>query len=196
MMKIAVYGGSFDPPHKGHRLLADNLADFCGVEKVLIIPTAMSPFKQSSGASPEDRLSMCELAFNSPLFEVSDVEISRGGKSYTVDTLRQVKKLYPESDLYLFMGDDMLLSLDRWYCYEEILSLCTVVAACRTEKLDKLQEMRDYVQARLGTDKVKICTSVPVEVSSTLVREHLRQGDFFGLEESVCEYIRARGLYK
>ena len=138
MMKIAIYGGSFDPPHKGHRLLAESLAHICDAQRVLVIPAAISPFKNTSGASAEDRLHMCELAFDSPIFQVSNLEIERGGKSYTVDTLRQIKKLYSDSQLFLFMGEDMLLSLDRWYKYEEILELCTPVAACRTQHLEML----------------------------------------------------------
>ena len=132
MAKIAVYGGSFDPPHKGHVLLANNLGDFCKAEKILVIPTAMSPFKNSSGASEADRLEMCRRAFADSRFEVLDIEVARGGKSYTVDTLNEIKKMYPESELFLFMGDDMLLSFNRWYKYKEISELCTIVSACRT----------------------------------------------------------------
>ena len=81
MEKIAIYGGSFDPPHKGHKLLACNLAEICGADKVIIIPTALSPFKESSGATAQERYEMCRMAFNEPLFEVSDIEINRGGKT-------------------------------------------------------------------------------------------------------------------
>ena len=98
MKKIAIYGGSFDPPHKGHKLLAENLASVCGAEKVIIIPTALSPFKNSSSATAEDRLNMCKLFFKEDLFSISDIEIKRGGKSYTVDTVSELKKLYPEDD--------------------------------------------------------------------------------------------------
>ncbi len=131
MEKIAIYGGSFDPPHIGHKLLAENLSRFCGADKVIVIPTALSPFKNSGCASAEHRLRMCEILFAEPIFSVSDIEIKRGGKSYTIDTLNEIKKMYPDCRLYLFMGDDMLLSFNRWYKYNEILKLCTIVAACR-----------------------------------------------------------------
>lgn len=197
MMKIAVYGGSFDPPHKGHKLLAKNLALQCGTDKVVIIPTAMSPFKDSSGATATERYEMCKLAFNDSLFEVSDIEISRGGKSYTVDTLREVKKLYPESHLYLFMGDDMFLSLDRWYKYKEILELCVVVAACRTVELEKLNEMKSFAKnvLKLQDDGFLICESVPIEISSTEIRRNLKGGNGDYLDEGVFTYIKNRGLY-
>lgn len=197
MMKIAVYGGSFDPPHKGHKLLAENLARQCGADKVIVIPTAMSPFKESSGATSADRYEMCKRAFSEPLFEVSDIEIARGGKSYTVDTLREVKKLYPQSQLYLFMGDDMFLSLNRWYKYEEILKLCVVVAACRTTNLEKLEDMKVFARKvlNLQDDGFMICESVPVQISSTEIRENLKNGEADYLEEAVFTYIKNRGLY-
>lgn len=196
MMKIGIYGGSFDPPHRGHKLLAESLASFCGAEKVIVIPTAMSPFKNTSGASSQDRLEMCKLAFSEKLFQVSDLEIKRGGKSYTVDTLHQIKELYPDSQLFLFMGDDMLLSLDRWYKYEEILRLSTPVAACRTQRLDKLSEMKKFVEEKLGgTGKAMISSCVPVEISSTEIRAGLKKGECSLIDEKVYEYIISRGLY-
>ncbi|MBO5065048.1 MAG: nicotinate (nicotinamide) nucleotide adenylyltransferase [Clostridia bacterium] len=196
-MRIAVYGGSFDPPHKGHKLLAENLAGQCGAEKVIVIPTAMSPFKDKSGATSADRYEMCRLAFSEPLFEVSDIEIVRGGKSYTVDTLRKVKQLYPQSQLYLFMGDDMFLSLDRWYKYEEILDLCTVVAACRTTRLEKLHDMKEFAKKvlNMNSDSFILCESVPLQISSTEIRMNLKNGVGDYLEEEVFTYIKNRGLY-
>lgn len=195
MNKIGIYGGSFDPPHKGHRLLAENLMKACGALKVMIIPTAMSPFKSSSGASAEDRLQMCRLAFADERFEVSDIEISRGGKSYTVDTVNAVKAMNPDAELYLFMGDDMFLSFDRWYKYREILSMCTIVTACRTENREKLQSMKDFAEHVLG-NKVIICEDVPLEISSTRIRQDLSSGDSGLVSSEVMEYIRLRGLYR
>lgn len=194
MVKIGIYGGSFDPPHKGHRLLAENLMKSCGALKVMVIPTAMSPFKNSSGASAEDRLQMCRLAFSEEFFDVSDIEISRGGKSYTVDTVKAVKGMYPDAELYLFMGDDMLLSFDRWYKYRDILSMCTLVTACRTENREKLQAMKDFARDVLG-EKVIICEDVPLEISSTRIREDLSSGDSEFVSPEVMDYIRSRGLY-
>lgn len=198
MEKIAVFGGSFDPPHNGHKLLALNLAQKCNADKIIIMPTALSPFKNSSGASSENRLEMCKILFNDPIFEVSDIEARRGGKSYTVDTLSEIKKLYPQSRLYLFMGEDMFLSLNRWYKYKEILSLCIPVAACRTENLEKLDDMKEYSKAVLGLSEGEaiICESIPIETSSTKIREDLKNGvKNRYLDEDVFAYIKARGLY-
>lgn len=196
MKKIAVYGGSFDPPHKGHVLLANSLGDFCGAQKILVVPTSMSPFKNSSGASEQDRLEMCRLAFCDSRFQVLDLEIARGGKSYTIDTMREIKSLYPESELLLFMGDDMLLSFNKWYKYKEIAELCTIVAACRTETLSELEKMRNFVASELSDVKVLLCECVPVEVSSTEIRNELKSGESKFLSSEVNNYISKKGLYK
>ena len=197
MKKIAIYGGSFDPPHKGHKLLAENLAKICDAQKVIIIPTALSPFKNSSSATAEDRLTMCRLFFKEDLFSVSDIEIQRGGKSYTVDTMRKIKEENPDSELFLFMGDDMLLSFDRWYKYEEILELATIVCACRTENLQELRNMKEFVKNVLDAeDRVLICESVPFEISSTEIRSSVKAGESKGLSEEIYNYILSRGLYQ
>ncbi len=197
MRRIAIYGGSFDPPHTGHKLLAENLAKECNADMVYIIPAATSPFKNGTNASAEERLEMCKLCFSSELFTVSDIEIKRGGKSYTIDTVKAVRDLHPESELFLFMGDDMLLSFHKWYKFREILELCRIVTACRTENLEKLEEMQSFADESLGgKDKVIISSCVPVEISSTLIRESVKNGDYINLSPEVCRYIRARGLYK
>ncbi len=197
MKKIGIYGGSFDPVHKGHRLLAENLSKEINADKVFIIPAAVSPFKKGSVASDEDRLAMCKLAFPEGLFEISDWEIKKGGTSYTVDTLREFKKFYPEDKLYLFMGDDMLLSFHKWYKYDEILKLCALVCGCRTGDSEKLSQMKEYAEnvLKLSKDEIVICESEPIEISSTEIRESLKNGETDFLNSSVYEYIKTRGLY-
>lgn len=197
MERIAIYGGSFDPPHKGHKLLAENLMKICGADRVIIIPAFLSPFKETSSASSGDRLKMCSLAFPEDYFTVSDIEIKRGGKSYTVDTLRQIKAENPDARLFLFMGDDMLLSFDKWYKYREILKLCKIVCGCRTENLRELQNMRDFVKNVLkAEDGVIICESVPYEMSSTQIRSSLKNGNTDCISREVYNYIMEKGLYK
>lgn len=197
MKRIAVYGGSFDPPHKGHKLLAKNLAEKCGAEKVIIIPASVSPFKSTTSANAEDRLEMCRLAFFEDIYCVSDIEISRGGKSYTVDTLKQLKEENPDTELFLFMGDDMLLSFDKWYRYGEILELCTLVCACRTQNLKELENMKSFVRDVLrAEDRVLICECVPYEISSTEIRASLKDKKTDCLSASVYNYITEKGLYK
>lgn len=197
MRKVGIYGGSFDPVHKGHKLLAENLSKEINADKVIIIPAAVSPFKKGTVASDEDRLNMCRLAFSEDLFTISDWEIKNGGKSYTIDTVSELKRLYPNDKLYLFMGDDMLLSFHKWYKYDEILKLCTLVCGCRTEDGEKLSLMKDYAEnvLNLKENEIVICESEPIEISSTEIRENLKKGDCDFLDEKVNEYIKSRGLY-
>ena len=140
---------------------------------------------------------MCKLFFKEGLFSISDIEIKRGGKSYTVDTLSQIKEENSDAELFLFMGDDMLLSFDKWYKHEEILKLATIVCACRTENLEKLDNMKEFVKNVLkAEDRVIICESVPFEISSTEIRSSLKTGENIGLSEDVYGYISSRGLYQ
>lgn len=198
MEKIAIYGGSFDPPHKGHKLLAERLAKKIGADKVIVIPAALSPFKNATSASPQQRLDMCRLAFGDSIFEVADTEIKRGGKSYTIDTLCEVKKLYPDSRLYLFMGEDMLLSFDKWYNYREILEIATLVCACRTENREKLAQMHLFCENVLKdrNNRVIISESVPIEISSSEIRAMDYRDMEKYLDNAVYDYIIARGLYR
>ncbi len=198
MKKVAIYGGSFDPPHKGHRLLAKNLAKACRAEKVIIIPTALSPFKKSTSATATDRLKMCQFAFSDSLFEISDTEIKRGGKSYTVDTLTEIKGNYPDSELFLFMGDDMLLSFNRWHKYEEILKLATIVCACRSDEDGILEKMQSFSENELGLEsgQIIICKAEPIEISSTEIRKGNETLKRKYLDGKVFDYINQKGLYK
>ena len=140
---------------------------------------------------------MCRIFFKEDLFHISDIEIKRGGKSYTVDTLTQIKEENPDAELYLFMGDDMLLSFDRWYKHQDILKLATLVCACRTENLQELDNMKAFVKNVLkAEERVIICESVPFEISSTEIRSSLKDGVNKGLSEEVYNYIAAKGLYQ
>ena len=199
MGNIAIYGGSFDPPHKGHKLLAENLAKECNADKVIIIPAYSSPFKDGTVANSADRLTMCRHTFTDPIFEISSIEINREGKSYTVDTIKDIKKYYPNDNLFLFMGDDMFLSLANWYKYQELLSLCTIVTATRTEDLRYLSEMKTYAitKLKLHEGDYIISKEKPLEVSSTLLRTMLRNKMDTSkyLTYDVIKYINKRGLY-
>ena len=115
-MKIAMFGGSFDPIHNGHVSLAHAFVDTLCLEKVLIIPTHYPPHKQKkTTVTPQQRLDMCRLAFEGEeLFEVSDIEIKREGKSYTYMTLEELSIIYPDDELYLITGADMFMTIDQW----------------------------------------------------------------------------------
>lgn len=200
MKKIAVYGGSFDPPHKGHTLLFNQLMSVTGAEYGLVIPAHSSPFKNGCIASDTDRLEMCRKAFEKTNAEVSDIELTRSGKSYTYDTVKLLKERYPDSVFYLFMGDDMFLSLDKWYRFKELSELCIPVAACRTSDLHYLEKMRDFAENTLHLQNGGYIISevAPFEISSTKIRSLLKENKNPAkyLDGDVYEYILSKRLYK
>lgn len=195
-MKIGVYGGSFNPPHNGHLMLAKELAERLELDKLIIIPSNISPQKDNNGnIDPKHRIEMCKLLFSDPIFTVSDCEIKRGGRSFTFDTLTYLKNEYENAEFYLFMGSDMLLSFHTWYRFKDILSMCTVCAISREDE-ECTKKMREYAKANLG-ENVLIFDVKPFQVSSSLIRENIRRKEPCDglLDAKIIEYIKENGLY-
>jgi len=200
-MKIGLFGGTFNPPHIGHIKLAEEFREYLSLDKIIIMPVNIPPHKIPSTDTPHssgDRLNMCRLAFDKEYFLVSDIEISRGGPSFTYDTLLELKKLYPGARIYLLIGSDMLFYFDKWHRYNEILELCTLCAVSRTKDEDH-SVMRAFAREVLGDteDKIIIMETEPCEISSSLIREKAAAGESAGayVPESVSAYIKAKGLY-
>lgn len=198
-MRIGIFGGTFNPPHLGHKRLALSIAESASLDKVLIIPTATPPHKTGSDLADENhRFEMCRLLFTESLFEVSDIEFLRGGKSYTVETVRKLKKLYPEDELFLIIGSDMLLSFHKWYCFEEIVENVTLCVATR-EKEISTDALLSYVKENLKLSEGDIIISEiePFVCSSTKVRGLIKEDDITDgyLSSEVRDYIDTNKLY-
>ena len=201
-MKIGVYGGSFNPPHLGHVRAAQACKQALGLDRVLVIPASIPPHKQltSSSASPEERLALTRLAFeNLPGFEVLDLEIRREGKSYTVDTIRELKAQYEHDELFLMMGTDMFLSFQDWYCPEEIAKNARLVCFSRydadAKNRESLLKQADTLEAQFGERPVLLENDC-FDISSTEARRLLRLGIAAPyLPEAVLREIEAEGLY-
>ena len=191
-MKIGVFGGTFNPPHNGHIRLAKAAADELKLDKLLVIPSCIPPHKIAAKlADGQERLEMCRLAFGGdPRFEVSPMELERGSRSYTVETLRELKALYPDSELYFIVGSDMLESFDKWYLWQEILSLSVLCAASREEGYNP-----DLSRFGKLAERIKIITLDPLEVSSTQIRNSAGEVSPELLDPKVAAYIREHGLY-
>ncbi|HBL40979.1 MAG TPA: nicotinate (nicotinamide) nucleotide adenylyltransferase [Ruminococcaceae bacterium] len=196
MKRIGVFGGTFNPPHIGHGRLVEHIRQTVQLDRLLVIPTFLPPHKVSNDlASCEDRLAMCRLAFPN-WCEVSDLEIRRGGKSYTVDTLTQLKAAYPNDELVLLIGSDMMQTFDQWVRCEDILQMCTV---CVTSRADEgLDLSADKIPAIFEKHPFLRSDLPPFEVSSTQIRQRIRQGeDTAGLLlPEVRSFIEKRGLYR
>lgn len=198
-MRIGIYGGTFAPPHIGHVEAARAFMSQMKLDILYIIPAGIPPHKQiAADDDPRHRLRMCELAFSAlDGVIVSDCEIRRGGKSYTVDTLREFSS--PEHRLFLLCGTDMMLTLDTWYQPEEIFRLCYPIYIRREEdrELDAkiVQKIGEYSE-KYGAI-VRRVVAPPIVLSSTDVRRAVHDGEDIAhmVPASVANYIRENGLY-
>lgn len=176
-MKIALYGGSFNPPHLGHEEVAQTVYRELSPDIFLIVPDNDPPHKEleEGSPSPEQRLELCRIAFeNIPNAVISDMEIQREGKSYTADTISKLREEYPDDEIYLIMGTDMFLSFEEWYRYEHLFRQCILTVFPRTE-----DDMELILQCKEGFEKeydadVRLLSHVALPMSSSDVRERLR----------------------
>lgn len=200
-MRIGIYGGSFSPVHNGHVAAAKAFMEQMWLDLLYIIPAGIPPHKQLKGdVNAWQRLKMCELAFQDvDGVLISDIEIRREGKSFTVDTLRAFAR--EEHRLFLLMGTDMLLTLDSWRESEEIFRLCYPVYM-RREGKDPILDARIVAKISEYQQKygkvVRRIVGDPIVVSSTGVRAAVAAGrDISGMVPPAVEkYIRENGLYK
>ena len=188
-MRIGVLGGSFNPPHNGHLIIASDAFESLGLDLLYIVPAAANPLKSHDpeGATPDQRLEMVRLTFGGDArFEVSAVEIERGGLSFTVDTLETLARQHPGAELVLLLGIDSLKTMDRWRQPDRIRELATLAALARGEAEGGLP------------DGVRMVTTRRVDVSSTEIRGLLAEGRPVKgfVAESVERYISAAELYR
>lgn len=197
MNRIAIFGGTFNPIHKGHINLCLECNEYFNFDKILLIPTNIPPHKQVKElATNYQRLKMCKLAIkNMPLFEVNDIEMRLSGISYTINTIKEIQNTYPDSQLYLIIGSDMLFMFNRWYQYKEILNRVILIVGARQE--NEYQKMINYVKTELNDNKnVKIIKIKTVEISSTQIRNELKNKENPSLLDSrVYEYIVKNNIY-
>ena len=131
-MKILLFGGTFDPPHKGHMNNLQAAMDCVQPDKVIVMPAGIPPHKKASTTDAALRLAMCEcFTALSPKVEVSDWEVRQGGRNYSVNTVEMLHSRYPADSLYMCVGSDMLLGFTRWYRWQDILHLTTLVVESR-----------------------------------------------------------------
>lgn len=200
MSRIGIFGGTFNPIHKGHTMLAKYCMDELGLDKVILIPTYMPPHKESNDlASETDRFNMCRLACeNFDGFEVSDIEIKRKGKSYSYQTLTSLKEIYNKDDLFFIMGADMFLSLDKWKNPEIIFQKASIIAVPRDiSSVSKLEEYYKNVISLMGA-KAYILTNPVMQVSSTYIRENIENYNTVRdlIDSKVYDYIISNNLYR
>jgi nicotinate-nucleotide adenylyltransferase len=188
--RIGIYGGSFDPVHNGHLITVKNVIEKRKLDKVILVPTYISPFKLDKKATDEDhRINMLNLAIkNEAKFEVSLVEIERSGISYTIDTIKHFSDKYDNIDLII--GFDNMVEFDKWKYPDEILKICNVVVMKRNI------DMND--RRNLYMDKATYVDTPIVDISSSLIRENVKNNVSITslVPENVKDYILANKLYQ
>nr|WP_296155378.1 nicotinate-nucleotide adenylyltransferase [uncultured Peptoniphilus sp.] len=201
-MKIGIMGGSFNPIHMGHLMMCEYMRSELGLHKVLFIPTGNAPHKRNYSVGAEDRLTMVEIAVaDHPYFDVSDLEVMETKTTYSVDTLRKLKKQYPEAEFYFFLGSDILQDLKTWKLFRELAKLTRFAVAVRPgselETGESIRREIHLLKEEYGANIVLIDTPL-LEISSTSLRNRIRQGKSvkYFLPDHVMSYIQKKGFYQ
>ena len=199
MKKYGIFGGSFNPIHYGHLMICEYIKEEMGLDKVIFIPTGNPPHKDLE-LSAEDRYEMVRLAISpNPDFEISDIETTRVKKSYTVDTIRELKKIYKEEKLYFLIGLDSLFQLKTWMKIGDLSQEIEFVVALRPGYLDKEEVNKeiDFLRENFGT-KINLIKTPLYEISSTDLRDRIREGKSlrYLIPKKVLDYIEESGFYK
>ncbi|MBI4428604.1 MAG: nicotinate-nucleotide adenylyltransferase [Ignavibacteriales bacterium] len=190
--RFGIFGGTFDPPHVGHLIIAEEARQQLELTKVIFVPAFLPPHKpgeRSATALQRYRMVMHSVRGN-PFFEVSQLELKRKGMSYTVDTLQAVKKRHPSAELFLILGSDNLVDFRTWKSPEEILTLASLAAYERKGfDIDGAETSAQLRAIRL--------TGVHLDISSSLIRKHVRMGKSvrYLVPDAVHKFIKKNKLY-
>lgn len=198
---IGIYGGSFDPIHFGHIALAKKAKAELMLSQIIFIPTKKQPFKLDKiPAKAQDRVKMIELAIqNEPDFSISIIEIERDGVSYSIDTLRSIRKMYGDDvSYYMILGADSFLHIERWLNSDEILLTCSLAVGIRPgTSIKNLETIKQRIVGRYKTNIIFL-NNKELEISSTKIKEKIRNKDSLeGLvSKEVANYIDENCLYR
>ncbi|HZO91229.1 MAG TPA: nicotinate-nucleotide adenylyltransferase [Chthonomonadaceae bacterium] len=195
-MRLGIMGGTFDPIHYAHLFIAEEARARFALDRVLFIPNGDPPHKKDYEITPaRHRYAMALIAtYNNPAFDCSPMEIQRPGPSYTVDTLRLLRRQYPEAELFYLTGVDAVAEILTWRQPEEVLEMATFLAALRPGyDLKTLQERLPHAYLK----RILLLGSTPLGISSTEIRERLHQNlpVRYLLPDGVLEYIYKHNLY-
>ena len=195
MKRYGIFGGAFDPPHIAHSILADDVREQMHLDKIIFIPAGRHPLKGNETTSAEHRLNMSRLAFeDNEFFEVDDIEIRNAGeKTYTVNTLIQLKEKYKDDfvKLYLILGVDNLIEFPKWKQPDKLFLLSEVVVIARPNYV--VQDAKPEY-----TTRVKFLSTPLIEISSSLVRDHVanKKSIKYLVRPEVEQYIKDNNLYR
>lgn len=198
--QIGILGGTFNPIHIGHLILAEWVLDALSLDEVWFIPTGCSYLKDSAEVLPgEERLRMTELAVTEhPFFRSIDLEVKREGYTYSYETLEQLKQLYPGNSFFFIVGADCLFSIESWRNPQRIFDACTLVAAVREEiSLADMGKKKKELEQKFEAEIILV-PFVSMSVSSTEIRRRIRKGLSvrYLVPDKVLNYINEKGFYR
>ena len=194
-MNIGVFGGSFNPVHNGHIKIAQEFIKAAKLDKLIVIPAGEPFYKFNTDMAPaKDRLNMCKIAFEG-IADISDIEISQKGMSYTCDTLKAVKDMYPEGNIFMLCGSDVLNSINYWKNSEEIFNIAKICSFVRPG-FDVNKATEEKIKDGIF-DAVVFEADMP-DISSTDVRERIKKGKYISslVPPNIEKYIAENNIYK
>lgn len=192
-MKVGIMGGTFDPIHIGHMLAAESARDAYDLEEVWFMPSHIPPHKEDAGVTGLMRLEMtAEAIAGHPSFRTLDWEVKRGGVSYTVDTVRELRDAYPEHDFYFIIGADMVAYLPKWNRIGELAEMLTFIGLNRPGTELSVDDLPDFLQKAVVTAEMPL-----IEISSTIIRSRAASGSSirYMVPDRVYDYIVRSGIY-
>jgi nicotinate-nucleotide adenylyltransferase len=196
-VRLGILGGTFNPPHLGHLICAEEAYMHLGLDAVMLIPARIPPHKPvDDEPGPEHRLELCRLAIDDdPHLRVSSLEIERDGPSYTVDTLKELHAQMPDTELFLIVGGDVAAGLPQWREPEQVLSLATLAVAKRRGTARAAVE--EALAEIPGGDRARFFQMTRVGISSTEIRRRVRAGQpiRYLVPDQVAQYIHEHHLY-
>ena len=200
MKKIGILGGTFNPVHTAHLIIAEAAREDAGLDDILFVPSGCSYLKDTSEVVPaKDRINMTGLAIeDNPHFALSTAEIDRGGNSYTCDTLMELKERYPNQEYYIIVGADNLFTMEDWKDIEKIFQNAKILAAVRgSKKKADMEEKMAELKEKYGAD-IRLLNVRHVDISSSAIRDKIAQGRSirYMLPEKVRDYIYKNHLYE
>ena len=200
MRRIGILGGTFDPIHIGHLMLAEWVKSEIDLDEVWLIPNRVSRMKEDKEPAPaEDRLAMTKLAAKGNVyFKCLDLEINREGYTYSYETLEELSVSYPEDTFYFILGADCLYTIENWKSPERFFRCCKLVAAVRDEaSLEDMEVKKEELMRRFGGE-ILLLPFARISISSTEIRERIKQERSvrYMVPENVLEYIEKKGLYR
>lgn len=186
-MVIGIFGGSFDPIHTGHLIIAEYAKEFFKLDKVIFVPVGIPSHRENKLAKNTDRLEMINLAIkNNPNFEVSDIELKNENENYTYDTLLKLKEFYPKDELVQIIGEDSADYLHLWKNYSELITMCKFLVF-----------KRENYSYKSSDSNIIVMDSPRISLSATLIRERIREGKSikYMVSNEVEDYIKENKLY-